>query len=247
MKIRNTTDFETAELRHWLRRVVREVQATLRALAERGEHPRSWHTDAVDRRAAEILANCDVWVRQTRRDLTRETEAGVSGWLAHAEKASTARGVDAAKEHAEHWAIDSGTGRASYSGRHLRMTIHGADISAFVWLARHETWHLFGLRHEHFPHAVMHETKSSGDAVREVYGIADATFTIPIQAEPSPEEREASKDREREKKLAGVLAKQARWSTKLKRAQTALGKLKRQRTYYERQIAIAASGKPRTP
>lgn len=212
MKLRNTTDFDTAALRSWLRRVVREVEVVLAknhpALGSRG----AWTHD----RAEWILARCDVWIRQARADrrLGLGLEAGEQAWS---------------------------TGRASYSGSKLRMTIGGPDLALAVWLMRHEVWHLFGVHHRDFPAAIMREDGGALAAVREVYGIAPgATLplaTAPTKAAPTAEQREAAA-------LADIAEKRKRWTTKLRRAQTALAKLRTRERYYER---VAAKRGGRTP
>lgn len=239
MKIRNTTDFDTAELRSLLRRVVREVESTLAKLAARGEHPLRWPVDIVHARARHILAVCDVWIRQKRNDAELRRQHAIEGWLHAAETATTDRERERASVAVERWALDGGSGRARLSGTKLRMTLVGSSTAAFLWLARHEVWHLFGLGHEHFPGAIMHETAVARVAVCEIFGVTE-TDTIalvapkPAKSAPGPEE-----------KLAALEERAKRWNSKLKRAQTALGKLKRQQRYYERQIEQAAKRSPK--
>lgn len=55
-------------------------------------------------------------------------------------------------------------------------------------------------------------------------------------------QRAANRAQERSAdKLAALADREKRWTTKLRRAQTAIAKLKKSRRYYERQIQVAAS------
>lgn len=244
MKLRNTTDFDSQALRSLLRRVVREVERTLVSLAGREEHPLGWTADNVHVRATLILDRCDVWIRQRRTDREASRLHAIEGWQRRAEQAATDHERERASVHVERWTLDGGTGRARYSGTKLRLTLYGPSVAAFLWLARHEVWHLFGLPHEHFPAAIMHETVGARVAVCELFGVTEHDVlplaVVKPKQLPNVETRAANK-------LAALEERTRRWTTKLKRAQTALTKLKRQRSYYERQLAQAANRQPKEP
>lgn len=231
MKIRNTTDFDTAAIRSLLRRVVREVEASLSK-----QHPRL-SPDGVANRARFILAHCDVWVRQFRGKRAEDCARGAAAWRELAGKDPTR--AEKALEYAERLAYEAACGTAGYAslgGGRLRMTVGGGDVATFVWLARHEVWHLFGLSHQHFPEAVMRQSAGAMAAVREVYGIEEGA-TLPLtvvvtKPAPTAEEREAAV-------LADIAEKRKRWTTKLRRAQTALRTRER---YYERLAAKRKAG-----
>ena len=244
MKIRNTTDFDTGTLRSLLRSVVREVEATLSK-----HHPLGWSIAAVHARAELILEHCDVWIRQARperrlgtvdeRVTTLRADAAEYRRLAPDRPGQgLAEAADECEERARELEANGpeeqvwSTGRASLSGRKLRMTIGGSDAVLAVWLMRHEVWHLFGVRHPDFPAAVMREDAGSLEAVRRVYGIDEGAKLPPPKPKPKPtaEEREAAI-------LADIAEKRKRWTTKLRRAQTAIAKLRTRERYYERLAA----------
>lgn len=243
MKLRNTTDFDSAAIQGWLRRVVRHVETTL---AKR--HPLGWSEQETHERATLILSHCDIWIRQTRRDQEAHAKRVASAWRERAagqRARGNERGAQAAEEHAERWIVDGGSGRAWFSGRRLRVTLHGADVISLLWLARHEIWHLFAVRHEHFPDAVMHETTSSRAAVATIFDVAEGTL-LPLAKEPGPKRAPSAEERATEK-LARLVAREKAWTIKLKRAETALSKIRRSRRYYEKQISGAAASAEKTP
>lgn len=248
MKIRNTTDYDTAALRSLFRKVVREVEATLTR-----EHPLGWMPVKTHARAERILTESNVWVR--RRTSTRKVRAllaeatDLRAW--HADE-TRERPTWATREGLLHLAQEREreaeriqhrtSGHAYLSGHATTLSLSSdGDATRAVWLFRHEVWHLFGLRHQHFPDAIMHETTSAFAAVREVYGIAEGA-TLPLALVPSKAALPTAEERAT-KALVEIEAKAKRWTTKLRRAQTALGKLKRQSAYHTRQMAQAASRK----
>jgi len=127
------------------------------------------------------------------------------------------------------------------------LTLGDASVVSFLWLARHEVWHLFGVRHEDFPAAIMHNHGGAYSSIREVYSDAIARWGVDLPKAETPVKVKSSTEERAFAKLLDIEAKQKRWTTKLKRAQTALKKLKVSRRYYEKaiQIQIAASRKPR--
>lgn len=230
MKLRNTTDFDPGVLRALLRVVVRDVECVMTDF-----HPLGWSKDAVRARAERILSECDVWIRQRRAADTRD-------YRGEAERALDAGHADRAGRLvvlAEHGAS---SGHATYSGRRLRLTLAGASTVDFLWLARHEVWHLFGVGHGYFPDAIMHATPGAMEAVRHQYRpqITRWGASLPAKRPTVPAPKASAEDRAAAK-LAAISAREKAWTTKLRRAQTALSKLKDSRRYYERQIAKAAS------
>lgn len=248
MKLRNTTDFDTVMLRSWLRRVVREVEGALT-----NAHPLGWSPTIVSSRAENILKHCDVWIRQRRPDSAQakaRREQSAAAWTATAAKRRAAgdeRGALEAEGHAAAWSEVSRhvTGRAAYSGMRLRITIGDASLESFLWIARHEVWHLFGVRHEHFPDAVMHASRGAYAAVRDVYDIAEDA-TLPLASPPEPKPVPSAEDRA-SAKLLRLTEREKAWTTKLKRAETALAKIRKSKRYYEKQIAVAAGKTPKQP
>jgi len=158
MKLRNTTDFDSAVMRSLLRSVVREVEASLIAHHPM-RHATAWSADDVRRRADFILKHCDIWVRQQRSAERRDFAAEAARYRELGKDELAAR-LDVVAEHGD------STGRANLSGRRLRMTLAGASLVDFLWLARHEAWHLFGVHHHSLaPTCVMRRFSASLRAV----------------------------------------------------------------------------------
>lgn len=232
MEIRNTTDFDGREIRAWIAKAVREVRDGFLV-----HDPLSRPPEEIRARAAKILGHCDVWVRQqrpgqalARRRRQLEARAALVSEMGHDPAPILHDAANLAPEESR-----GSSGHAYLSGRAMRLTIPNGDLAGFVWLVRHEVWHLFGVRHPDFPDAVMRATTPALDAVRALYGIADGA-TLPVAPEkpaPTLEERASAK-------LEALAAREARWSSKLRRAQNALAKIKKSRGYYERQLATAA-------
>lgn len=233
MKVRNTTDYDTDALRSLIRVVVRDVERTMAA-----HHPLGlgWTPEMVAARAKKILGGCDVWIRQHR---ARRTSRGARDYGQEAARAAEKGQDDRALRLAVFAETGGGSsGYAMLSGSRLRLTLSTDSTASFLWLVRHEAWHLFGVGHEDFPNAVMHETPSSREAIREQYAAQIARYgeTLPAKPArvapppPSAEERAASK-------LARIEEREKAWTTKLRRAQTALAKLKKSRRYYEKLAA----------
>lgn len=226
MKIKNTTNYDTATLRRCVLAVVRDVERTLYSLASRGEHPRvpSWSREKVEHRAEFIRKHCSVIVRRYEHERRgRASYAGDRMWLS---------------------LFDGTVGRA--------WTAQAAAKDGFVqalpttatvlWLIQHEVWHLFGIRHPQMPDAVNRETPAARESIRDRFAslIAELGETMPLVADPEPKAVEPSDERA-VRKIAALAEREKRWTTKLRRAQTALAKLRKSRTYYERQIEKAAS------
>lgn len=218
MKIRNTTDLDTAAMRSLIRAVVRDVEKTLvrHGHPRAASHPEWADAKRISRRAEFILKSCEVWIRQ-RRDARASSEYT--------------------------------SGRASLGGGRMTLTIGSPDPVQFLWLVRHEVWHLFRLHHADFPEAVMHRSPAAFDACREIYAKAIARIVNimgEIPAKPTAVGPVVTAEERAANRLADVAAAEKRWTTKLRRAQTALAKLKRKRRYYERQLATAASRSERS-
>ena len=243
-EITNTTDFATGARRALLRRVVREVEGVLaKDHPLRNESPGlpKWTATNVHNRATLILEHCDVWIRQRRPEAAQARRK--AALLARAARVE-ALGFSPAQDLHDVDNVPLGpthtTGRAWLHGRKLRLTLGDADAAKAAWLMRHEVWHLFGIGHEHFPRALMHEDGGALAAVRDIYGLAVGE-TLPLaapshKAAPDPEARAAAKQE-------SLAARQNAWATKLKRAQTALAKIQKQTSYDERTLAVTASRK----
>jgi hypothetical protein len=145
------------------------------------------------------------------------------------------------------------TGRAWLDGTKLRITIFNDEPSHLLWILRHEVWHLFGVRHPHFPDAVMHESAPALDALVELYaGVLRRVVTSegklplqPVRAALSPDEKQARRSDRKEQRVASLLERKARWESKEKRAKTALATIRRQLRYYEKQGLLVAAHKKR--
>lgn len=148
----------------------------------------------------------------------------------------------------------STSGRAWVDGHKMRLSIPGGDPVSFVWLVRHEVWHLFGVQsHRLFPDAVMRESPSSLQAVKELFAsdiakVADANGLLPLkEVAPHPvmsaDEKQQRRDNRKVAKVAALLERQARWEAKLKRAKKALATIQTSLRYYEKQGVLAAHRK----
>jgi hypothetical protein len=136
----------------------------------------------------------------------------------------------------------SSSGCAWLSGRRMVVSF-SADMTTVeaLWLIQHEVWHLFGLNHRDYPNAVMRRSPSAFAAVAEQYRVLLASVgeALPLaapKAPKAPKPKPTAAERA-EVKLAGILAREKAWTTKQRRAETALTKLGRQRRYYERFLA----------
>lgn len=119
----------------------------------------------------------------------------------------------------------------------------GNRIEAFVYLAAHELRHLWQMR---VPRGRRVWGARAGYSERDADAYAAAVLRRwrregPPLAEllkpPAPvimPTREELKRIETAKKYARIVARERAWQTRLKRATTALRKIKRQRAYYER-------------
>lgn len=138
----------------------------------------------------------------------------------------------------------SRSGRANLGGGRMTLSLGPVMTTAeFLWLARHEVWHLFGVGHDRMPDAIRHRHWDRGDAalqiVRGVYSneLHEVGELLPL-AVAAPKAAPVPADAQVEAKLAAIVAREKRWTTKLRRAETALAKLKKSRKYYERKLAL---------
>lgn len=105
----------------------------------------------------------------------------------------------------------------------------GTAHLAAVWV--HELWHIAGSNHDGFPPSVMRCHTESYQCVADAFG---ATLT---EAAPKPKpvvDLTAVRRLRIEERLSG-------WESRLKRAQKAVSKLKRQVSYYDRREKLAAA------
>lgn len=105
------------------------------------------------------------------------------------------------------------------------------DVPPFVALVQHELWHNYGIRHGDMPNTVRY-CSTDTDFVRQV--VADLGFDA-VEEISTPEPPDL--DDKRASKLASLDERIARWEGKLRRAENAIKKLRRQRRYYERVVA----------
>ena len=157
-----------------------------------------------------ILRECDVWIRE------RLSTPGTA----------PARGEEEVTGY--------NTGRASLGGAYLRLTIGRWSTVSVLWLMVHEAWHLFGLGHEDFPAPVMHETPGGLRGIRERFArlIEDVGEIVPMgKAKPKRQAIEL-----RSMKLAKLREAEARWDSKLGRAERALAKVRARIKRMERTI-----------
>ena len=173
-------------------------------------------------------------VREVARTLSLAAERGVVDEMRW-RSAKILRGCDV-------WVRGSGSkgnsGRAALNGAYLRLTLGRWDTRSILWILQHEVWHLFGVRHVNMPAPVRYVTAGGLRGVEDRY----AKLLAAIGPEVPP--RREPKRKPKASRLERIVDAEKRWTTKLRRAQTALAKLRRQRRYHERRAAvlIAATG-----
>lgn len=125
-------------------------------------------------------------------------------------------------------------GLATVGGRWVKLYIEreAPDLVQFAHACAHELAHNRGKRHRDMGTSPRYAWDTDGKW-RELYGWA---ASMPLERTPERPKADGQLTR-----YLSVLARQEGWQTKLKRAQTALKKLTRQRRYYER--ALLAAGK----
>lgn len=129
-------------------------------------------------------------------------------------------------------------GCASYSGYTMMLTLPGggARVDELVALVQHELWHNYGIRHGDYPSTV----RSCDTRTPFVQRCLARLGFERIEEKPVGGPR-LTTDERRAAKLASIEDRIKRWESKRKRAENALRKLRKQRTYYEKALASAAS------
>lgn len=122
-----------------------------------------------------------------------------------------------------------------------------SPIEALVYVAAHELRHLW--QHDHTAGKVWGARGQYSERDADAYAIrmlrkwrreapplapAKPRIRLLTADQVEAEETQARKLADRQKKHERTLAREKAWTTRLRRAQTALKKLKRQRSYYER-------------
>lgn len=125
-------------------------------------------------------------------------------------------------------------GRAPRGGYRMKITIErkNVDRALLAHIIAHEMAHIRGLRHSEMRGSVRYDYK---EGWREYYAWADQ---MPLERKQVKQELKEDVQLVRYNR---VIDRQRAWATKLKRAQTALKKLSRQRRYYEK--VLMAAGK----
>lgn len=136
------------------------------------------------------------------------------------------------------------SGWAAYSGVRCRLRIAREEVALdeLIWLVRHEVYHLFDVRHERMPDAVNHRSNGAFAAVRELYPELFERYGDVVREEPKKEKPKPTIDEKRSAKLSSIEKRIESWEAKARRAENALKKLRKQKRYYEGQLALAAKG-----
>lgn len=134
------------------------------------------------------------------------------------------------------------SGRASLGGGWCRIRVARNEVvlAELCWLVQHEVYHLFGVRHQAMPNAVNHWSSAGTAAAREHYSDLIDRYGEVVREVPKPAKVVPTTEQKRVAKLASIEERIARWQSKAKRAETALKKLRKQKRYYESQLATAA-------
>ena len=149
------------------------------------------------------------------------------------------------------YGMGDNSGFAYFHGRQacltLPMEVCNVASLAAVWL--HELQHLYGIRHPDMAPAIRHCLYADSvlsSWVKAALAAVDGRGAIQErQSEPQdPETAKASRALKLEavvmRRYTRVLAAEARWAAKLKRAQTALQEYRTKRRYYESRFEKAA-------
>ncbi len=131
------------------------------------------------------------------------------------------------------------SGHAFYDSGTMRLRLNKKVLSArkVAWLFEHELAHCAGQSHDaHHGRQAMLPWINKGPATPELwdrhYGFVDGltiNLAAPKPAKPKPDRQALAYERT----LAGI----KRWTTKAKRAQTALRTLAKKKRYYEKALA----------
>jgi hypothetical protein len=116
------------------------------------------------------------------------------------------------------------SGYAYLRGYYMKLCLQRGSISRYTVasLFAHELMHSYGYRHS--------EMASRGRA--DPVELTEFTGTTLDEQKPKPKAKPSTAELQAQR-YGRVLERERRWQSKLKRAQTALRKLKRQRKYYE--------------
>lgn len=119
-------------------------------------------------------------------------------------------------------------GYATYSGYWILLALAREHVTTrtVAWIAYHELLHSYGYAHRQYHDATTEQVD------RMIVGLPEL---VPVRA-PTPKPPVDV----RAWRYARVLAREKAWTRRLKRAETALRALRRQRRYYERAAASVA-------
>jgi len=139
------------------------------------------------------------------------------------------------------------SGWASLSGGSMRLRIQRDSVSTveLIWLIRHEVYHLFGVDHAGMPDAVNNRSTAAFNTIRERFAEQIARYGDSVSEVPVPAKTKPSTEDKRIAKLASIEARLARWVSKQRRAENAIKKLTRQKSYYLDVVEKAAAKGPR--
>lgn len=130
------------------------------------------------------------------------------------------------------------SGCASIRGYRATLRLPPKSVSvphlAAVWV--HELWHVGGSYHPDFPPAIMH-------CHSEPFAWTIAEFGAELSE--APPKQKPARGTERGQRYLRVLDREQAWQSKLKRAEKALQKVRAQRRYYERALALDEAASPR--
>lgn len=221
MKLVNETQYDTAQLRAIIIAVHR-LEAT-----HRGRLPQWKSREVLDRHFAPVL------VRKRRRELTIRVV------------------------RRKRYGIDDSSGHAYVRGYKslLVLPFHVVDVGTVALLWLHELQHLYGLTHKEMSPSVRGlwapkhraQLECYAEAARRAVDGATELMERPAAGPAllAPEERTARRRAALEKAVVTryerVVEREREWAVRLKRAQTALVKLRTKRRYYERQFATKAA------
>lgn len=124
------------------------------------------------------------------------------------------------------------SGRAWLNGTRAVLTIPTPDVevASIAWVVWHEIYHLYGYRHRAFP------PYPSDDKWKALLA------KFPERLTERSVVKKVGLD-SRQVRFARTLASIDRWALKLRRAETALRKLRARRNYYEKVLGVAAKRK----
>lgn len=116
----------------------------------------------------------------------------------------------------------------------VRLSKHTPDTVDFAFVAAHEFAHIRGQHHSDM-------SKYYKRHAAQTYAAWQWARDFKLEVKEKKKRVVTSEERV-EKKLSNVIKLEKKWTTKLKRAQTALKKLRRSRQYYEKRAAVSSKG-----